>query len=247
MEREPHTPRERAILLLRAALVPGWHPTAGQSLVWVTRSAIILGVLLLIASAVDKTLWDWLELLIIPAVIAGGTIWFNQAQQVRQQEQQRSLAALEERRARHNEIVNALQGEKESVAYVAFQVREEGLPDDKERRAQLLTALYLAILFQHADRTRALVFSALRDSYHKEHGEEVMETLRRLKRDFTRYKNDLGAAQQKLAVEKEKRFNISSMDKHIERLKVLEEALLKQEERGLVSQDIEEYAIGRKG
>src|SRR5215211_712554 len=30
-----------------------------------------------------RTLWDWLQLLIIPAVIAGGTIWFNRRQQGR--------------------------------------------------------------------------------------------------------------------------------------------------------------------
>jgi hypothetical protein len=30
-----------------------------------------------------RTLWDWLKLLIIPAVIAGGTIWFNRRQQER--------------------------------------------------------------------------------------------------------------------------------------------------------------------
>jgi hypothetical protein len=31
-----------------------------------------------------RTLWDWLKLLIIPAVIAMGTIWFNQRQEARQ-------------------------------------------------------------------------------------------------------------------------------------------------------------------
>lgn len=84
VEREPGTPQERAILLLRAALVPKWRPTTGQSLVWAIRSATILGVLVLIASAVDKTLWNWLHLLIIPAVIAGGGIWFNRQQRERE-------------------------------------------------------------------------------------------------------------------------------------------------------------------
>jgi hypothetical protein len=195
----------------------------------------LLGILTLIGSAFGITLWDWLKLLIIPAVIAGGTLWFNQNQQARQQEQQG-----------HNEIVAALQGEKESVAYIAVRVREKGLPtDDKERRGQLLMALYLAILFQHADRSRALVFSALRDSCQKEYRKEHMETLQRLIEDFTRYKNDLGAAQRtryknglsaaqkKLAEKKDLGFDMASMDKHIERLKVLEEALREQKEMGL--------------
>ncbi len=182
----------------------------------------------------ERTLWDWLRLLIIPAVIAGGTIWFNQRQQDRQEQEQWALADLEERQARHNEMVKALQEEKESVAYIAVRVREEGLPDDnKERRAQLLMALYLAMLFEHANRSRALVFSALRDACQKEYRKEVMETLQRLINDFTLYKNDLGAAQQKLAEKNDLGFNMESMDKHIERLKILEEALREQKEMGL--------------
>ena len=142
-----------------------------------------------------QTFWDWLKLLIIPIVIAGGTLWFNQRQQARQQAQKDTLAEIEEEQARHNEMVKALQDEKESVAYIAVRVREQGLPDaNKERRAQLLMALYLAMLFQSADRSRALVFSALRDSCQKEYRKDVMETLKRLIDDFTRYKNDLRAA-----------------------------------------------------
>ncbi len=34
----------------------------------------------------ERTLWDWLQLLIIPAVIAGGGIWFNQQQRGRELE-----------------------------------------------------------------------------------------------------------------------------------------------------------------
>ena len=218
-----------------------WLPTTeAKRLVWAIRFAIILGLLVLIASAVDKGLWDWLKLLIIPAVIAGGTIWFNQRQQVRQQVQQDTLAKIEEEQAKHNEMVNALRGEPESVAYVAVQVREQGLPDDnkednKERRAQLLMALYLAMLFQHRDRTRSLVFSALRDSCHREYRPEVMAALRRLLDDFTRYKVDIDAAQRELGAAKFD-FDISSMDKHLHRLKVLERALVDQKETGSVSE-----------
>jgi hypothetical protein len=46
MEREPQTPRERALLLLRATFLPGLRlPTASQGLVWAIRGAIVLGVL----------------------------------------------------------------------------------------------------------------------------------------------------------------------------------------------------------
>jgi hypothetical protein len=138
-------------------------------------------------------------------------------------------------------MVRALQGEKESVAYVAVQVREEGLPDDKERRAQLLTALYLAILFQKSDRTRALVFSALRHSYYKKHREEVMEMLKRLTVDFTRYQKHLSAGGA---------FTIN-IDKYIRKLKVLEKAfekdLREQKDMGSVSQETAEPPMERKG
>jgi len=80
VEQEPQTARERAVLLLRATFLPGWHPTPGQRLVWAIRGAIVLGVLVLIASAVDKTLWDWLGLLIIPVVLAIGGYLFNSSQ-----------------------------------------------------------------------------------------------------------------------------------------------------------------------
>jgi uncharacterized protein YjbI with pentapeptide repeats len=78
--REPQTITERALLLLRATLVPGWSPTASQGLVWAIRGGIVLGVLVLIASAVDKTLWDWLKLLIVPLVLAVGGYLFNSSQ-----------------------------------------------------------------------------------------------------------------------------------------------------------------------
>jgi type III secretory pathway component EscS len=51
--------------------------------VWAIRLAVLLGVLLTISYAFDKTLWDWLKLLIVPAVIAVGATWFNKQQRER--------------------------------------------------------------------------------------------------------------------------------------------------------------------
>jgi len=168
------------------------------------------------ASFDKRTLWDWMRLLIIPAAIAGGTIWFNQSQRAR-----------DEQRARHDEIVKALQEDKkESVAYFALQAREEGLPEDKERRAQLLVALYLAMLFQHSDRSRALLVSALRDSYHTKHRNEVVETLQRLIEDFESYKKELDEEQKELP---EKVFHID-ISEYVSKLKVLKRALLAQKD-----------------
>ena len=85
MARDPQTTREQAVLLLRAAFLPGWflpgwQLTAGQALVWLIRGALVLGIFILIASAVDKTLWDWLGLLIVPVVLAIGGYLFNSSQ-----------------------------------------------------------------------------------------------------------------------------------------------------------------------
>jgi uncharacterized protein YjbI with pentapeptide repeats len=78
--REPQTPRDRALLLLRATFLPGWSPTVSQGLVWAIRGALVLGTIVLIASAVDKPLWEWLGLLIVPAVLAIGGYLFNSSQ-----------------------------------------------------------------------------------------------------------------------------------------------------------------------
>jgi uncharacterized protein YjbI with pentapeptide repeats len=78
-EKPGKTPRERAEALIRL-LVPDWRPTAWQGL-WAIRIvlAIIVGLGLLTVAGrpFGITLWDWLELLVVPAVIAGGGLWFT--------------------------------------------------------------------------------------------------------------------------------------------------------------------------
>lgn len=85
MAQEPGTPGERTLLLLQAVLVPGWLPTTGvQRLVWAIRITIVLGAMVLISSVYDKSLWEWLKLLIIPAAIAAGGLWFSEQQRQRE-------------------------------------------------------------------------------------------------------------------------------------------------------------------
>jgi hypothetical protein len=98
VEQEPQSARERALLLLRETLLPGWHPTARQRLVWAIRGAIALGVLVLIASAVDKTLWDWMKLLAVPITVGAAVPVLNWLQKKRELEitgQQAQDAALQ--------------------------------------------------------------------------------------------------------------------------------------------------------
>jgi hypothetical protein len=79
---QEQSPQERARELVRL-LVSDWRPTPRQIL-WAFRIAIVLGILIAIGYAYDITLWDWAQLLIIPAVIAAGGIWFNQQQRDRE-------------------------------------------------------------------------------------------------------------------------------------------------------------------
>jgi hypothetical protein len=87
------TPRERAEDLI-SLLVTDWRPTARQGL-WVIRIVlaivVVLGILTLVGQPFGITLWDWLKLLVVPAVIAGGGIWFNR------QQRERELAIAERR------------------------------------------------------------------------------------------------------------------------------------------------------
>ena len=87
MQEEPKSPRERAEDLI-SLLVPDWRPTP-QQVLWAIRIAIALGLLVAIGYAYGITLWDWLKLLIVPAVIAIGGLWFNHQQQERQREDER--------------------------------------------------------------------------------------------------------------------------------------------------------------
>jgi hypothetical protein len=136
VEREPQTTRERAMLLLRATLVPGWLPTSGgQRLVWTIRLAILLGGLLLLGSAVDKPLWSWLQLLIVPAALAIGVAWLNWAQRKREREaeeaqQERERIVEEARRARELEVEDQRAQDAALQAYLSHMSQ---LLTDKDR------------------------------------------------------------------------------------------------------------------
>jgi uncharacterized protein YjbI with pentapeptide repeats len=78
------THRERAENLI-SLLVADWRPTPRQVL-WIVRIGIVLGLLVALGYAYGITLWDWAKLLIVPAVIAGGGLWFNTQQRVREQQ-----------------------------------------------------------------------------------------------------------------------------------------------------------------
>jgi hypothetical protein len=108
------TPRERAEDLIRL-LMPDWRPTARQGL-WAIRIVLatvaVLGILTLVSQPFGITLWDWLKLLVVPAVIAGGGIWFNR------QQRERELAIANEQREREVEIAERRTQDEALQAYL---------------------------------------------------------------------------------------------------------------------------------
>ena len=95
MQQEPKTPRERADDLI-SLLVSDWRPTRRQ-VVWAIRIVvafvIILIILTLVGRPFDITLWQWLDLLIIPAVLAVGGYLFTQSENraTREAQEQRTM------------------------------------------------------------------------------------------------------------------------------------------------------------
>jgi hypothetical protein len=62
-----------------------WRPSRRQVL-WASGIVASLTVAVLIGYRYGITLWDWIKLLIVPAVIAGGGLWFNAQQREREQQ-----------------------------------------------------------------------------------------------------------------------------------------------------------------
>jgi uncharacterized protein YjbI with pentapeptide repeats len=113
VQQETQTTLYRALRLLRKIvpdLLLNWRMTTNQ-LVWIIRGFIVLGLLLAIGSAYGKGLWDWLDLLIVPAVIAVGVFLLDQRQRARDQaaeedRQRRHQLEMEEQRDRELQVEN---------------------------------------------------------------------------------------------------------------------------------------------
>jgi uncharacterized protein YjbI with pentapeptide repeats len=86
-----------------------WRPTRRQ-LLWAGVAVGLLVIAILIGYRYDKTLWDWLKLLVVPAVIAGGGIWFNR------QQRERELEIARQQRERDIEITDQRTKEDRRIA-----------------------------------------------------------------------------------------------------------------------------------
>ena len=107
-----------------------WWPTRRQ-LLWAGAVVGLLAIAILIGYRYGITLWDWIKLLIVPAVIAGGGLWFNR------QQRERELEIAREQRDREVEIADQRSQDEALQAYLDGMSQ---LLTDKDRplhRAQL--------------------------------------------------------------------------------------------------------------
>jgi hypothetical protein len=56
-----------------------------RQLLWAGATVGLLTIAILIGYRYGITLWDWIKLLVVPAVIAAGGLWFNAQQREREQ------------------------------------------------------------------------------------------------------------------------------------------------------------------
>lgn len=83
------------------------------------------------------------------------------------------------KKARFNEVIKHFLGEKESVAYIAYRICNQGIPGKMRQRKEVLECLFLALVFAHSDRSRALVIQALKQC-HKEYPSELESVFTRM-------------------------------------------------------------------
>jgi hypothetical protein len=136
---------------------PRWRPTGWQVL-WTLGIIAILTVVVLIGYRYGITLWDWIQLLIVPAVIAGGGLWFNRQQRARELE-------TEERRRQHEQYMEDQRAKDAALqAYfdqMAYWLLDKGLRDSKEDTEVRIVArartLDLLLLMDHPMNKRSVL------------------------------------------------------------------------------------------
>jgi uncharacterized protein YjbI with pentapeptide repeats len=142
-----------------------WRRLSTTQRVWTVRIAIVLVILVATSYVFDKSLWDWLKLLIVPAVIAAGGYWFNR----QQQERDRQSA---EQRAQDDAIQAYL--DQMSQLMIAHKLRQSKSDDDVRSVATARTRLVLRRL--DVERKRSVVqFLYEAELVHK--GPELSELL----------------------------------------------------------------------
>lgn len=103
-----------------------------------------------------------------------------------------------EARSREQEaLVEALQGEKESVGYMALEIARQPSLLTNENRARLFSALCSAWVFESSTRARAFILKALTEFYKGQHRDFISELLSQMRSDFLAYDERLHGKDEK--------------------------------------------------
>jgi uncharacterized protein YjbI with pentapeptide repeats len=84
----------------------------GRQVLWLGVAGALLIVAILVGYRYGITLWDWIKLLIVPAVIAGGGYWFNR------QQRERELEIAQQQREQELEIAQRRTQDEALQAYL---------------------------------------------------------------------------------------------------------------------------------
>jgi len=117
----------------------------------------------------------------------------------RDQERKADAAAREAdaRRREQEALVGALQGEKESVGFMALQIARQPSLLTNENRERLFSALCAAWVFESSSRARAFILEALTKFYETPHRDFISKLLSEIRSDFTTYDERLHKDDQK--------------------------------------------------
>jgi len=86
-------------------------------------------------NASSKTLWDWLQLVIIPAILALGGFWLNQIQTGREQRITQQQAELEHELTRDNQQETLLQAYIDKMSELLLKENlRDSKPEDEVRK-----------------------------------------------------------------------------------------------------------------
>ena len=89
-------------------------------------------------------------------------------------------------RAKHEDIIRALQGNKETVGYIAFKLSEGEFPRRAKRRKEILMSLCLAAIYESSGRSRTLLYRALKKSMER-YSSEVAAIIADIEKHFEVY------------------------------------------------------------
>lgn len=109
------------------------------------------------------------------------------------------LSLLHRRQVQHATTLEALQGDKEAVAYIAYEVSKAKIPRSKKMREEILEALCLAVIYQKSGRSRVMIYSALNEVA-KKHNGEVQDAVTSIEKRFHEFRGitDVSTADKRL-------------------------------------------------